>query len=318
VGALAFLFPGQGSQKVGMGRALAAAHAQAKIVFEEADDALGFSISKLCFEGPEDALTLTANAQPAILATSIAALRVLEAETGLRPTVVAGHSLGEYSALVAAGALALGDAVRLVHLRGRFMQEAVAAGAGAMAAIIGLEVADVAAACAEAAQGEVVSPANLNGGGQIVIAGHKGAVVRASALAKARGAKLARLLAVSAPFHCALMQPAADRLARELERVSFETPTVPVVTNVEAAPNVNAARIPELLTRQVTGSVRWEESVRHIASRGVTTAIEVGAGAVLAGLVKRIAPTIDVHGAGEPDAIAALGQSPVCKEAAHG
>jgi [acyl-carrier-protein] S-malonyltransferase len=187
-----------------------------------------------------------------------------------------------------------------------------------MAAVVGLDAEAVAAACAEAAQGEVVSPANLNGGGQIVIAGHKGAVERACAGAKARGAKLAKLLAVSAPFHCGLMQPAADRLARELAKVTFETPKVPVVTNVEAAPNTNAARIPELLTRQVTGSVRWEESVRAIAALGVTRAIEVGAGGVLAGLVKRITSTIEVHGAADPDAIAALGQSPVAREAAHG
>jgi [acyl-carrier-protein] S-malonyltransferase len=289
-----------------MGRALHDAHHAAREVFAEADASLGFSISKLCFDGPDGELTLTAHAQPAILATSIAALRVLEAETGLRPTVVAGHSLGEYSALVAAGALALRDAVRLVHLRGRFMQEAVPAGVGAMAAIMGLDAETVAAACAESAKGEVVSSANLNGAGQIVIAGHKGAVERACVAAKARGAKLTKMLAVSAPFHCGLMQPAADRLASELANVSFETPKVPVVTNVEAAANVNAARIPELLRRQVTGSVRWEESVQLIAAQGVTTAVEVGAGAVLAGLVKRIAPTITVHAAGEPAAIAAL------------
>jgi [acyl-carrier-protein] S-malonyltransferase len=309
---IAFLFPGQGSQKVGMGRALFEGHAAARAVFEEADAALGASLSKLCFEGPEAELTLTANAQPAILATSIAALRVLEAETDLRPAVVAGHSLGEYSALVAAGALGLADAVRLVNLRGRFMQEAVPAGVGAMAAIIGLDAAGVAAACEEAAQGQVCSAANLNGGGQIVIAGEKGAVERAAAGAKARGAKMAKMLAVSAPFHCALMQPAADRLAGELARVTFSRPRVPVISNVEAAPNEDAARIAELLTKQVVGSVRWEESVQKIAALGVTKAVEVGAGNVLAGLIKRIAPTITVHGAGEPAAISAL------KEVSHG
>jgi [acyl-carrier-protein] S-malonyltransferase len=321
VAGLAFLFPGQGSQKVGMGRALHDARPEAKAVFDEADAALGFSLSKLCFEGPEADLTLTANAQPAILATSVAALRVLTAETGLRPSVVAGHSLGEYSALVAAGALGLADAVRLVRLRGKFMQEAVPAGVGAMAAIViggGLDAAGVAAACAEAAQGETVSPANLNGGGQIVIAGHKAAVERACAAAKARGAKLAKMLAVSAPFHCALMQPAADRLAAELARVQFSAPRVPIVTNVEAAPNQDPALIADLLTRQVTGSVRWEESVQRIAAMGVTAALEVGAGAVLAGLVKRIAPGVQVQGAGDPGAIAALGQSQIVKEAAHG
>lgn len=305
---IAFLFPGQGSQKVGMGRALADAHPEARAVFEEADAALGYSISRLCFEGPEPDLTLTANAQPAILTTSVAASRVLAKETGLAPDVVAGHSLGEYSALVAAGAMRLADAVRVVHVRGKLMQEAVAPGVGAMAAILGLERADAEAACAEAAAetGAVVSPANLNGGGQVVIAGAKAAVERAVEACKRRGAKRAVPLQVSAPFHCALMQPAAERLATELARVEFAAPRVPVITNVEAAPNQDAGRIRELLVRQVTAPVRWEESVQKIAAMGVTRAVEVGAGAVLAGLVKRIAPAIQVQGAGDPDAVAAL------------
>jgi [acyl-carrier-protein] S-malonyltransferase len=304
---IAFLFPGQGSQKVGMGKALAEAYPEARAVYDEADAALGFPLSKLCFEGPADELTLTANAQPAILATSIAALRALARETTLRPSVVAGHSLGEYSALVAAGAMRLGDAVRVVNLRGKFMQEAVAPGAGAMAAILNLDRAAVETACADAARetAEIVSPANHNGGGQIVIAGTKAAVDRAVALCKERGGK-AIPLKVSAPFHCALMKPAADRLAAELARIELMAPTVPVVTNVEAAPSQDPAHLKRLLVEQVTAPVRWEESIQKIVSLGAQRAIEVGAGNVLAGLVKRIAPTLSVQGAGEPEAIAAL------------
>jgi [acyl-carrier-protein] S-malonyltransferase len=305
---ISFVFPGQGSQKVGMGRALHDGAAEARAVFAEADAALGYGLTKLCFEGPEDQLTLTANAQPAILTVSVAALRVLRARTGLQPTAVAGHSLGEYSALVAAGALRFADAVRLVHLRGKFMQEAVAPGAGAMAAILGLGAEEVAAACREVAGAEVVSPANLNGGGQVVIAGHKAAVDRACAILKERGAKRAVPLSVSAPFHCALMQPAAERLAAELARVQFSAPEVPVITNVEAAPNQDAGRIAELLARQVTAPVRWEESVQRLAGLGIRRALEVGAGSVLAGLVKRIAPEIEVLAAGDPDGIGAASE----------
>jgi [acyl-carrier-protein] S-malonyltransferase len=308
----AYLFPGQGSQKVGMGKALAEAFPQARAVYEEASAALGFDLGKLCFEGPEAELTLTANAQPAILTTSVAALRVLQSETGLKPDVVAGHSLGEYSALVAAGVLSLKDAVRVVNLRGKFMQDAVPAGVGAMAAILGLESAVVDAACAEVRQelraetSAVVSPANLNGGGQVVIAGTKAAVDRAVELLKQRGAKRAMPLAVSAPFHCALMQPAADRLAGELAQIEFRVPSVPVITNVEATPNQDPQRLRALLVEQVTAPVRWEESVQKLAALGVTQAVEVGAGAVLAGLVKRIAPGIEVRPAGDPEAMRSL------------
>jgi [acyl-carrier-protein] S-malonyltransferase len=315
---IAFLFPGQGSQKVGMGRALAA-EPEARAVYEEADATLGFALSRLCFEGPEAELTLTANAQPAILATSVAALRVL-ARRGLpAPSVVAGHSLGEYSALVAAGSLRLADAVRAVHLRGKFMQEAVAPGVGAMAAILGLPGAEVDAACAavRAELGTVVSPANLNGGGQVVIAGQKAAVDRAIVVCKERGAKRALPLAVSAPFHCALMQPAADQLAAVLAEIPFGPPSVPVVTNVEAAPSTDPAELRRLLVKQVTEAVRWEESVQRLVAMGVKQAYEVGAGAVLAGLGKRIAPGLPVRAAGDPDAIAALLAAPA-EEAVHG
>jgi [acyl-carrier-protein] S-malonyltransferase len=303
----ALLFPGQGSQRVGMGRDLAARFELARRTYEEADDALGFAISKVCFDGPEDELTLTHNTQPAILTTSIAVLRVLVAEKGLRFDVVAGHSLGEWSALVAAGALRLADAVRLTRLRGQLMQEAVPVGAGAMAALMGLAPDKVAAVCAEAsAPGEPAEPANLNGAGQIVISGATAAIDRAITAAKAAGAKRAVKLAVSAPFHCSLMQPAADGLAKALASVEIAAPTVPVVTNVEAAPTQDAARIRELLVRQVTGAVRWEESVQAIAGLGVTRAFELGSGAVLKGLVKRIAE-IECTTIGEPHEVDAFG-----------
>jgi [acyl-carrier-protein] S-malonyltransferase len=296
----ALLFPGQGSQRVGMGRDLALEYEVARRVYEEADEVLGFPLSKLCFEGPEDELTLTRHTQPAILATSIAVLRVLEGR-GLRFDVVAGHSLGEWSALVAAGALALGDAVRLVHLRGTYMQEAVPVGEGAMAALMGLALPAARAVCEQASRpGEPVEPANLNGGGQIVISGHAAAIERAIAEAKAAGAKRAVRIPVSAPFHCSLMRPAAERLAAALEGVRVSAPSVPVVANVTAEPTQDAARIKELLVEQVTAPVRWEESIQAIAKLGVTRAYELGSGAVLKGLVKRIAESIEATAIGEP------------------
>jgi [acyl-carrier-protein] S-malonyltransferase len=305
----ALLFPGQGSQRVGMGKELAIRFATARAVFAEADAALGEKLSTTCWDGPEDQLTLTANTQPAILTNSIAVLRTLEAEKGLTFDIVAGHSLGEWSALVAAGALDFADAVRLTRLRGKFMQEAVPSGQGAMAAIMGLAQSDLDAICAEAANGEVVSPANLNGAGQIVIAGAAGAVDRAVGLAKQKGAKRAVMLQVSAPFHCALMQPAADRLAAELEKISVREPRVPVVANVDAQLNTQAARIKALLVKQVTAPVRWEESVTKVAELGATRGLELGSGAVLAGLVKRIAPTIKVTTIGEPHEVDAFSQA---------
>lgn len=303
---IAFLFPGQGSQAPGMGKELHDAEPAARAVFEEADEALGMKLSTLCFEGPEAELSLTANTQPAILTTSIAALAVLRQRTGLVPAVAMGHSLGEFSALVAVGALRFADAVRLVRLRGQAMQEAVPAGTGAMAAVIGASEEEVEALCAEAAQGgRVCSPANENGGGQIVVAGHAEAIERLAALAKDRKRR-AVPLKVSAPFHCALMQPAAERLATALREIAIGPMTAPVVTNVEAEPNQDPSRVAELLVRQVTSRVRWEASVRKAVHMGVGRSIEVGHGKVLAGLVRRIAPEIDVKGAGSPADIDAL------------
>jgi len=299
----ALLFPGQGSQRVGMGRDLAHEYATARQVFDEADDALGFAISKICFYGPEDELTLTQNTQPAILTNSVAVLRTLEAERGLSFDIVAGHSLGEWTALVAAGALSVSDAVRLVHLRGKAMQQAVPPGAGAMAAIMGLELPAVEKVCAEAAGDDVCSPANLNGGGQIVISGSAAAIERAVAVAKAAGARRAVLLSVSAPFHCALMQPAADAVAEALEPIEIGDLKVPVVANVDARPNDFKARVKQLLVDQVTGAVRWEESVRALVDRGVTRGLELGSGSVLRGLMRRVAKDIDVTTVGEPHEI---------------
>jgi [acyl-carrier-protein] S-malonyltransferase len=287
---LALLFPGQGSQFVGMGKALWDASDVARGVFEEADAALGFSLSRLCFEGPEEELKQTANTQPAILTHSVAAWRDLRARFPERlegAAFAAGHSLGEYSANVAAGALAFADAVLLVRQRGLFMQDAVPSGAGAMAAIVGLAPEEVEAACREAAQGEVVSPANFNSPEQTVIAGTAAAVARASAACTARGAKRAIPLAVSAPFHCALMAPARERLRPLLEAARFSDASAPVVTNVDARPETRGGALRDALARQVDAPVRWVESVRALAAEGVDRGIEIGPGNVLAGLVRR-------------------------------
>jgi [acyl-carrier-protein] S-malonyltransferase len=291
---LAFIFPGQGAQFAGMGKELADGFTAARDIYAEANEALGFDLTRLCFEGPEDDLKLTANTQPAILTTSIAALRVVQAETGLQPAFTAGHSLGEYAALVCAGALSFADAVRTVRQRGSFMQEAVPVGTGAMAAMLGIERDELAAICAEAAQGEVVSPANFNSPGQIVIAGHAGAVSRAIEIAKGRGYRKAMLLPVSAPFHCALMQPAAERLRQVLDEITVSAPMMPVVSNVEALPNADGGRVRDLLVSQVCAPVRWEESIQKMTELGVTRFVEIGPGKVLSGLVKRIAKDVEI------------------------
>jgi [acyl-carrier-protein] S-malonyltransferase len=286
---LAFIFPGQGSQHAGMGKDLVDNFASARQVFEEANDALGFDLASLCFNGPEEDLKLTANTQPAILTVSIAALRVLEAETGLKADFSAGHSLGEYSALVCADALAFADAVRTVRQRGTFMQEAVPVGTGSMAAILGLGADELAAVCQEAAQGQVVSPANFNSAGQVVIAGHTEAVARAMELAKEKGAKRALPLPVSAPFHCSLMVPAGERLADVLTAVDVNPMSLPVISNVEASPNQDETRVRELLIQQVSAPVRWEETAQFMVDSGVERYIEIGPGKVLTGLIKRLA-----------------------------
>jgi [acyl-carrier-protein] S-malonyltransferase len=281
----AFIFPGQGAQYAGMGCELFEHHAEARAVFEEADRVLGFPVSSLCFNGPEEDLKITENTQPAILTVSVAACRVLESK-GLRPDVVAGHSLGEYTALVAAGALKFADAVALVRRRGRYMQEAVPAGAGAMAALLGIDLATVQSVCERAAQGSIVAPANLNSESQTVIAGHQQAVERAAAMAKESGAKRAVMLQVSAPFHCALLKPAEERLGPELDACAFADPQCPVVTNVDAQPVTTAAAARDALKRQVSRPVRWQEGVQWMLSQGVKTFVELGPGKVLSGLVR--------------------------------
>jgi [acyl-carrier-protein] S-malonyltransferase len=303
---IALIFPGQGSQKVGMGKALADAFPICRETFDEADAALGTALSRVIFDGPEDQLTLTENAQPAILTVSVAAGRLLESRGFPKPAFVAGHSLGEYTANVAAGTFTFADAVRIVRRRGQYMQEAVPVGTGAMAAILGLDADKVADACREAAQGEVVGPANINGAGQIVIAGAAAAVARAGERAKALGAKRAIPLSVSAPFHCALMKPAEDRLAPELRALATRTPRVPIVANVDAEPKRDAGSAIEALVAQVSSPVRWEAVVQRLAKEGVTTYVEVGPGTVLSGLVKKIHRDATVVNFGSPDDLKSL------------
>ena len=309
-GAIAFLFPGQGSQEVGMGRALALASKAAAAVWAEADAALGFPLSRLCFEGPAEDLGLTANTQPAVLTASVAAAAAL-AERGVSPDLAAGHSLGEYSALVVGGALRFAEAVRLVRRRGEFMQEAVPVGTGAMAALMGVDLPAAEQLCAEAAQGEVVGVANINSPGQIVIAGHRSAVERAVEGAAARGGRKSVLLPVSAPFHCALMKPAADRLAAELEGLAVSAPRIPVVRNVDGGVTRTADEVKPFLVQQVASPVRWTDCVERLAREGATGFLEVGPGRVLTGLLKRTLDGARGHAVEDPasleKAVAAVG-----------
>jgi [acyl-carrier-protein] S-malonyltransferase len=304
----AFVFPGQGSQAVGMGKALADAFAPARAVFEEVDAALGERLTSIMWEGPAETLTLTENAQPALMAVSLAAMRVLEAHAGVDlardARFVAGHSLGEYSALAAAGALTVADTARLLRLRGRAMQKAVPVGTGAMAALLGLDFEQAAAVAAEAAQGQVCQAANDNGGGQVVVSGDRGAVERALEIAKEKGARRATMLPVSAPFHCALMQPAADAMAEALTSVAVRPPVVPVVANAFVKPISDPAEIVRALVAQVTGTVRWRESIAFMSAAGVTVFYEVGAGKVLSGLIRRIVDGAGTASVGTPADIA--------------
>lgn len=307
---LAFIFPGQGSQAVGMGKALADAFGAARLVFEEVDAALGETLTRVTWEGPAQTLMLTENAQPALMAVSLAAMRVLETEAGVDlardARFVAGHSLGEYSALAAAGALSIADTARLLRIRGRAMQKAVPVGTGAMAALLGLDFEQAVTVAGEAARDQVCQAANDNGGGQVVVSGDKAAVERAVELAKARGAKRAMMLPVSAPFHCKLMQPAADAMAAALAGVTVKSPVVPVVANVLAKPIRDPADIVDALVAQVTGTVRWRDSIAFMADAGVTQFYEVGAGKVLSGLVRRVAEGASGVSIGTPDDVAAF------------